>query len=277
MPRLTRCTPDEDQRGSVAILVAILMLVLVGLAAVAVEGGQMMTDKSRTQDAADAAAIAVAARCAAGDCGDISQTASGYAAGNGAQTAAVNVVGNSVTVTARRHNTYLLGAALGNPDGTVTSTANATWAPLVSATTAPFAVTECAWTSRTGADQTLPLDPDSSCPQGSFTYLRTDNDSCQINAAAGATVTPAAGSPCSLDKLADTTILVPVVNDTTVVGIAAFHLTGWCTTVSGYNTDGPCDTSNQQMRGQFVSYVALQAGETSNDAPSFGVVGVRLT
>lgn len=281
MPRLTSLEPNRDERGVVAIFVALILVFLLGLVALGAEGGQMWADKERTQNAADAAALAIASACASGDCGDIDQIAATYASGNGAQKATATLDGNTVTVTASTHNVYLFGAFLGSPEGTVISKSTATSAPLTGTATLPYAVTECAWNHRGDTDQVIRLDGDTDCPDGGFTYLPSD-DTCQVVSTAGDTENGQAGSTCGLDGMDGATILVPVLSGPTggtrtVEGIAAFQLTGWCTTTGSYNTSGYCGTNNQQLRGHFVTYVATQSGQTDDAGADFGVTGVRLT
>lgn len=54
----------EPERGATAILVALLMVVLLSFAAIAVDVGAMYAEKSVVQNGADAAALAVAQKCA---------------------------------------------------------------------------------------------------------------------------------------------------------------------------------------------------------------------
>ncbi|HSN05775.1 MAG TPA: pilus assembly protein TadG-related protein, partial [Candidatus Angelobacter sp.] len=53
---------DRGDRGAVAILVAIMAVLLVGMAAFAVDFGMAYANKTSLQKAADAAALAVAGR-----------------------------------------------------------------------------------------------------------------------------------------------------------------------------------------------------------------------
>lgn len=60
----------NNDRGAVAVLVAILMVALLGFAAVGVDIANMAAHKQQLQNGADAGALAVAQDCAAGNCGD---------------------------------------------------------------------------------------------------------------------------------------------------------------------------------------------------------------
>jgi hypothetical protein len=54
----------DDEKGATAILVAFLMIVLLSFGAIAVDAGGMYAEKSAIQNGADAAALAVAQKCA---------------------------------------------------------------------------------------------------------------------------------------------------------------------------------------------------------------------
>jgi Flp pilus assembly protein TadG len=49
-----------ERRGNVCVLVALLLPLLIGIAAIAIDGGVLMDDRQRAQSAADAAALAAA-------------------------------------------------------------------------------------------------------------------------------------------------------------------------------------------------------------------------
>src|SRR5260370_1080416 len=51
---------QNKRRGMVAVLVVISLTVLVGVAAIALDGGMALTERRRAQDVADAAALAAA-------------------------------------------------------------------------------------------------------------------------------------------------------------------------------------------------------------------------
>lgn len=75
---------DDGGRGAVAVLVAILLGtgVLLGMAALVVDVGQLYQNRAELQNGADAAALAVAKSCAAGSCDGSIATATGYASAN---------------------------------------------------------------------------------------------------------------------------------------------------------------------------------------------------
>lgn len=79
MQRLNRL---RDDRGAVAVWVAIMMVPLMICAALAIDVAGMHTDRQRLQTGADAAALAIAQQCAAGACGDTDATADELATAN---------------------------------------------------------------------------------------------------------------------------------------------------------------------------------------------------
>jgi hypothetical protein len=54
----------QDERGAVAVLVAICLLVIIGSAALAIDGGQLYSKRRHMQTASDSAALAAAQQCA---------------------------------------------------------------------------------------------------------------------------------------------------------------------------------------------------------------------
>ena len=79
MQRLTRMRED---RGAVAVWVAIMMVPLLVMAALAIDIGAANSDRQRLQYGADAAALAVAQECAAGSCATATVTAQTLAEAN---------------------------------------------------------------------------------------------------------------------------------------------------------------------------------------------------
>mgnify|MGYP000270931496 CR=1 FL=1 len=60
---------SDRERGAVGVLVAVMMLVLIGAGAMAVDVGQIYAERAQLQNVADAGAMAAAQRChKAGGC-----------------------------------------------------------------------------------------------------------------------------------------------------------------------------------------------------------------
>lgn len=64
MRRLTTTRDSPKDRGSITVIVALLMVVLLGSVAIAVDVGKIYSERSQLQSGADAAAIATAQKCA---------------------------------------------------------------------------------------------------------------------------------------------------------------------------------------------------------------------
>lgn len=109
MQRLTP-GPEAGERGAVSVLVAILMVTLLGFTAVAVDVGMLYAERTQLRNGADAAAFAIAQKCARNvndaDCSETSALARSLAnsnAGDGAshiKAVVLNKSAGTVTVTA---------------------------------------------------------------------------------------------------------------------------------------------------------------------------------
>lgn len=65
MRRLMVPKNDDGERGAIAVLVALLLVVLLGFAALAVDAGMLYSERAQVQNGSDAAALALAQKCAA--------------------------------------------------------------------------------------------------------------------------------------------------------------------------------------------------------------------
>ena len=195
---------DRDDRGAVLVWVALMLTVLLGVGAIVIDAGALYAERRQLQNGADAAALAVAADCAAGDCLDEKATAEKYADENANDKAAnVDEVCGSgtsladttcqdppagttgatgwVQVTTSTHNPastndkqvkFVLAPVLdaANVGRTVHASAAAAWGPIGSATTLPVAFSVCEYRNLGGT-----LDG-SVFPQGlNYIYLHGDN------------------------------------------------------------------------------------------------------
>jgi Flp pilus assembly protein TadG len=95
--------PLDRERGATAVVFALLLVPMLGFAAIAVDIGALYAERARLQVGADAAAIAVAQDCSRGNCGDMLATAQALITANDTTgTAARPVLSSdplSVTVT----------------------------------------------------------------------------------------------------------------------------------------------------------------------------------
>lgn len=155
MRRLSR--PGDKERGATGVLVAVMMLVLIGAGAMAVDAGQIYAERAQLQNAADAGAMAAAQRChAAGGCTDAEATAWAAALtggnSNDGATAIDSVdlsVPDQVTVATSTRNgpngflTKMFASALNAPPVTVGARATAAIEPVGGATAFPLAISDC--------------------------------------------------------------------------------------------------------------------------------------
>ncbi|MHA7281430.1 pilus assembly protein TadG-related protein [Arthrobacter sp. TMS2-4] len=145
----------DREQGAVSILVALLMVVLLGFAALAIDIGMIVSEKAQLQNGADAAAYAVAQKCAANPadttCSTTSTLASSLANQNALDTRTnvkqidLDIRGRKVTVTAGAQEaggtpnrmSLLFANVLGISSSEVTATSSAIWGSPTKGT-APF-------------------------------------------------------------------------------------------------------------------------------------------
>lgn len=168
----------RDERGATAVLLALLMMVFVGFAALVVDVGGMHSEVRQLQNVADAAAVAIAQDCAAGACGATDATAQFYAAGNSRDLLSNTTVaipgdggGNSVTVTATTRDVtggndgadttlrWTLAQALSQDEATFQRKATAKWGIFGGGATIPIALCERSWDYFTTDGTVLPSGP----------------------------------------------------------------------------------------------------------------------
>lgn len=146
---------QHRERGAVAVVTALLMVVLLAVGALAVDGGMLYAKRAQLQSGADAAAIAVAQKCAASlsdpQCASTSQLATSLAQSNmqagQAGIASLTVSTSAQTVTATTQPlqpgmqagrvSLFLAQALGISSASLGATAAAAWGS-PSTGTAPF-------------------------------------------------------------------------------------------------------------------------------------------
>ncbi|HEY9294324.1 MAG TPA: pilus assembly protein TadG-related protein, partial [Microlunatus sp.] len=166
MPRVTR-RDGRTERGAVAVVVALLMVPVIGFAAIAIDVASMWSDRQRLQTGADASALAIAQDCARQNCRVPAQTASTMTTANfdtGATASvlapAVTPTTGQVTVKTATVNHHLFAPLLGFDATQISAGAIARWgAPIGGATVLPLAFSWCEWYAQTGGgvpSQTTP-------------------------------------------------------------------------------------------------------------------------
>lgn len=220
---------QQRQHGATAIATALLLVVLLGFAAIAVDVGLLYAKRAELQNGADAAALAIAQTCAKGSCpANPGGVASSFGLlnsnGDAAQTA--TVVGpsaNSVTVHVNKADgdavQSIFSSFLGVEETDVGASATASWGSLMrSAAAFPLVFSNCQF-DLSGAPQLMQshkTNPGFECERGvsgliipgNFGWLQEDPGKCQATLnlnAAGYTskgdVSPGNSGPKNCDSL----------------------------------------------------------------------------
>jgi hypothetical protein len=155
MRRLKNPRTDREN-GAAAVLVAVMMLVLIGAGALAVDVGQIYAERAQLQNAADAGAIAIAQACHETGCSQAQAEAIAQPLANGnsndGQSNVSDVdlsVANQVTVRTTTQNgsnsflNKLFASALNAPPASVGAFAIASAEPPSSGSSFPLALSDC--------------------------------------------------------------------------------------------------------------------------------------
>jgi Flp pilus assembly protein TadG len=150
---------DRRERGAVAVVVAICMVVLMGFLAIAVDLGSIYSDKQQLQNGADAGALAIAQSCQRNPSTctvtAANATADKYAKANKLDdqsigTAVLDVTHGKVQVEADSTHTNWFAGILGTPTSAISATATAAWGVPSGGATLPLAFSWCAFQNATG-------------------------------------------------------------------------------------------------------------------------------
>lgn len=181
----------DKERGAAGVLVAVMMLVLMGAGAIAVDVGQIYAERAQLQNAADAGAMAAARRCYdAGGCTGSQATSwaaelTGPNSNDGASNiASVNLsVSRQITVVTSTRNgtsgagflTQMFSRALNAPPVTVGARATASFAPPSSGSGFPLAISDNCYNlsgaAATGEVQKFSYKPGGTCTGPSGTEI----------------------------------------------------------------------------------------------------------
>lgn len=136
-------------RGAVAVLVAVLMVALIGFAAISIDVAEAHAEKRQLQLAADAAAMAIAQDCARGDCQTPADTATAFTQANvddpdAEATPYVTLETGTVTVTTTGRAEHWFAPVLGIDESSIAADATARWGYPISGTPIlPLALNKC--------------------------------------------------------------------------------------------------------------------------------------
>lgn len=311
MWRLRR--PGRRERGAVAVVVAIWMVVAMGFVAISVDVGSIYSDSKQLQNGADAGALAIAESCQRGHCVD---TADAYAKSNKLDGVATGTIaagtdystGVVVVQTTAVHKNWFAGI-LGMATTPLNAKAKATWGYPSGGATLPITFSWCAFDRATGgwyADGT-PVNPapavihvvESACTPpahnevaGGFGYISGTNCVSQVLSGTWVTSDPGNNGPNSCAafnwaSIQNTTVLVPIFDNSQgtgsnaqyhIMGLAAFYITGICfSSQSQVPSNMPNCPSDKRIEGHFVNYSVLGGNYTTDpNAVKFGLGTVTL-
>ena len=261
----------RDDRGVSAVLVALLLVPLIGFAALAVDLGAVYSERRQLQNGADAAALAIGHDCASGlpACTTSQATADEYTAANYDEagsthgTPVVTLGDSEVTVMNPGVQSHWLAPVIGHDESDVSASATVRWGSPGSGTAVlPLAFSWCAFEAQavdglpsgtdviiksTKTDGTTCTGPSDLVVPGGFGWLTTDGE-CQstssiddvVNSDPGASV-PADCSAAYFADLIGETVLIPIFDESGGTGAGAWYrIYAYAAfTITGYDFGSP--------------------------------------
>jgi Flp pilus assembly protein TadG len=207
--RLSRLRTNHDgERGAVSIIVALMLVALLGFGAIAVDVGMLYSERTQLRNGADAAALAIAQKCAKNasdaDCSATSTLARGLANSNAndglsnIKSVALNKTTGTVAVTVGAQEagktpnlvSLFLARALGMNTTEVNAPSTVRWgSPVKGSTAFPITVSICQVRNSTDIMQLLRLHgtganpscfygPSGAAVEGGFGGLKQDPGRC---------------------------------------------------------------------------------------------------
>jgi hypothetical protein len=276
----------RGDRGAIGVVVALLMVPILGFAAMTIDVAAMYAERQQLQTGADAGALAIAQDCGRGACGTPSQTAQEFATSNldpnkASSTATVtSQTASQVTVLNAGVKQHWFAPVLGaDPSSTITASATAGWgSPTGGTAVLPLAFSWCEWKKQTGGG--LPSDtptlttiyltksspsdgaiPDCTGPSGNlvpggFGWLDPNAGPCQTSSTIDGFLWSKTGnsapSGCDLTATLNQTILLPIFDEYDGSGTKAkYTVYGYAAfKMTGYNFSGdPYPKKNPPCKG----------------------------
>jgi Flp pilus assembly protein TadG len=245
MQRLTHRGDD----GLATIFFVLLMVVMVGAMALAIDGGVIFSNKQSDQNGADAAAMAIALSCANGQTCSASVgtpyiNPGGSSPSRTGQTLSSSIGSSSVTATVSKVVDTTFGSAIGVTSGTTSRSATAKWQQLKTGTIFAFTFSTCAFPSSVGIGSSNPImlyaNGVPGCSGQGANAKGFVSGGCQVvsigNTYSDANGNSFIGTNCSrggsLDNYVGTDVLLPVWSSAsgttyTLGAMVEFHLLGW--------------------------------------------------
>ena len=292
----------RGERGAIGVVVALLMVPLIGLAAIAIDVSAMYAERQQLQNGADAGALAIAQDCARGTCGSTGQTAQQFATSNlnkATSTATVtSLTASQVTVRNAGIKQHWFAPVLGVNSSTISASATVAWgSPTGGTAVLPLAFSLCEWRKQatagmpSGTTQTIYLTktspalitadctgPSNNLVPGGFGWLTTNAGTCQTSSVIGDILHSDPGnsvpSNCSNTVLSgslDTTVLLPIFDAYAgtgsnatyrIYGYAAFKLTGYRFGGQNNTNPAPCSGNERCIAGSFQRFVDISEAFT---------------
>ncbi len=273
--RLSRRLAGE--RGAAAVVLSLLLVPMLGFAAIAVDIGALYAERARLQVGADAAAIAVAQDCSRGNCGDMLATAQALITANdGEGSAAYPVLSDdplSVTVTGSTPKEHWFAPVIGHDSTAVTATATVGWGgPSEGTAVLPLTFSWCSFLAQTNGGvpsnstlQTIHLTksaeagtscagPSGNVVPGGFGFVVPDAGTCQATSSLEQQLTSSPGNspPSSCDEadfagFLDRTVLLPLFDEYGGTGSGAWYrVYGYAAfRIKGYDLGGQYNTAKK--------------------------------
>ena len=304
----------KDERGAVATVVALLMVPLLGFAAISVDVANLYLKHQQLQSGADAGALAIAQDCGRGSCGSSSATAQTLAVRNltnGAPQTTVTLKPGQVDVAASTTVNNFFAPVLGVDTSEVRARATVRYgAPTGGRAVLPLAFSWCEWNAQTHGD--LPsgttqrviyltktsgatgcTGPSKNEVPGGFGWLTVNSGTCGTKTSIANIIVsdpgnsvPSGCSTSSFSALVGSSVLLPLFDSSAgtgsgatyrIYGYAAFQLTGYH--FGGqFDVGSPCNGNARCVKGYFTRFVDLsEAFDYGAGAPQLGASVVRLT
>jgi Flp pilus assembly protein TadG len=273
----------RDDRGAVGVVVALLMVPLLGFAAITVDVSAMYAERQQLQTGADAGALAVAQDCGRGACGSPGQTAQRLATSNltnAASTATVPLqTASQVTVLNTGVKQHWFAPVLGVSSSTLTASATVSWgSPTGGTAVLPLAFSLCEWRKQTGGGmptgsvagtiyltKTSPdvitadcTGPSGNLVPGGFGWVTTNTGTCQASSTIGAVLASDPGNSvpngCSNQDISGSvgkTVLLPIFDAYAGTGgSATYRVYGYAAfRLTGYRFGGQNDSNPSPCKG----------------------------